>query len=188
MTRVLRTIMEALSLTAMVAAPALARMRRCRLLRALVLAVTIATPCAAQSRADTVAVTNAFVQTVQRERRSPGGWRDVGAVFVDSGATTWGAFAAALLRDALPASTRPVSDTARYYALRATVVSLSIHGDEAEVRVEWSNCRRPQPRSHINYWSNPTRYKLRRRGDTWMANEGQVEAFLDGHCDAYPGR
>jgi hypothetical protein len=153
-----------------------------------VLMTNLAGPARAQTREDSVAVTNAFVRAVLREKRSPGGWNDTGTVFVDSGSTAWGAYAARVLRAALPSSLMPRSDTARYYALRVTLQSLWISGDKAEVRAEWSNCRRPRAGEYMNWWANSTTYSLARTDTLWSAAEGHIRVYMDGHCDPYPGQ
>ena len=166
----------------------LCRLMTRRTIPVLAVAVTLAGPSAAQTREDSVAVTHAFVRAVLREKRQPGGWSHVGTVFVDSGSTPWGAYAGRVLRDALPASVMPQSDTARYYALRVTLQSIWISGDKAEVRAEWSFCSRPRTGAHMNWWASPTTYSLVRTDTSWIAGEGYVGLHYDGHCDPYPGR
>lgn len=154
----------------------------------LAIMITLASSAAAQTREDSSAVTNAFVRFVLSERRDFGKPGYVEAIVVDSGSTAWGAYAARVLRSALPSSVAPRSDTARYYALRIALESISISGEKATAWATWSLCNQRGVGDMLNWSGTSIAYSLVRTDTSWVVTEGRALRYLDGHCDAYPGR
>ena len=145
-----------------------------RILGVLVAAITIAGTSSAQSRDDSVAVTNAFVRLVVEQHATE--------IVVDSGRTPWGAYAATVLQAALPHGGTPLTDSARYYALHLLLESVHIGAKRATVRVTWSRCG-AEP--GMNWWTDPTEYYLVRADSGWVVIDKQVLEFDDGHCHAF---
>jgi hypothetical protein len=154
---------------------------------ALAINIALAGSATAQTREDSLAVTNAFVRKVLSEKRGVGELGQV-AVVVDSGSTAWGAYAASVLRAALPRAVTAMSDTARYYALRVSLDNIWIKGAKATVWATWSMCLQNRVGRGLNWWQNPTEYELTRSDTSWVAAEGRVTMHADGHCEAYSGR
>jgi hypothetical protein len=143
---------------------------------------------AAQAQRDTTSATRALINVVSSALATSLERGYFSAVVIDPGRTAWGASAARDLRSALPMSAMPRSDTAKYYAMQVRLDSLRIVGNMATGWATWSLCIERRLNEHMNWWENPTEYSLARADSGWVLTGQRVLVFVDGHCDAYPGR
>lgn len=156
---------------------------RCGGLWAMAAVMCLAAPVLGQTRDDSVGVARAVAREIATEKRGYGTY--VQAVDITFGSTAWGAYAASALRDALPSTMTPRSDTARYYALRVSFDAVAFRGSKAMVSVTWSACVPGRPERGLNSWWNPTEYDVVKTDTGWVASQGRVTLHADGRCEAY---
>lgn len=141
-----------------------------------------------QTGRDTAAVTRALVSKVALELAASMSQGRYSTVDIDSGSTPWSAAAMRALRAALPPSATPRSDTSKYYATQIRFDALKIAGNVGVASVTWTLCSERRLDQHMNWWQNPTQYSLVRTDSGWLVNDRRVLSYVDGRCDAYPGR
>ena len=142
----------------------------------------------AQVGIDSAGITGAWVRFVTSHPAAAGEAKDVSGVLVGSGTTPWGIAAATALRLAIPASTTPLPDSIKYYAIRVQPDSVRVVDDKATVWATWSECIQSRLGQGMNWWAHRIAYALARTDAGWIATEQHVEMFLDGKCTAYRAR
>jgi hypothetical protein len=155
---------------------------------ALVALLAMADRGSAQVSGDSAAVASALVRFVLSHPAAGGEAATVAGVAVDSGRTQWGKYVDSVLQvSMLPGDTRQ-SDTARYYAMRVRMDSVSIGAAAATAWATWSQCIKSRLGQSMNFWVHPVAYALVKSDSGWVATGQRILVFMDGSCSAFRGR
>lgn len=142
----------------------------------------------AQTRNDSTNVVATMVNYLVHHPDGAGLATPVKQLIVDTGTASFAGVLARRLRDALPDSVAPASDSLRYYALHLRVDSVLLGASNALVWATWSQCHQNMQGEVLNWSAHPIEYTLVPIDRGWVMAGQFGGAYADGTCPVYRRR